>query len=168
MQSSDGTMHHSTYHLKDALVYLFTPQVGYFYEFSVNDQVLTFTAEGDSLGHPTFIVLTRVQTSSEGTFFEIAAKETSDNFATVSEEGYTGTVWVNVTVVNSGAAGSESLQVQVYQGEGNYTECGRGYSSFLAQTAYLQKNETTTLHFTFDGVETHNNTGCYGVYYAIN
>jgi len=167
MTDSNGTIHLTSYSLKDALISLFDLKVDYFYEFSVNDMALTLSVDGDNLGHPTYIVLTRVQTS-RNTSFEITNAETSDDFETVPYQYNTGTVWVNVTKMNTGESGLGTLQVHLYQGTGNYTDCGEEYFYNLSQTAYLQRDEIKTLHFTFYGVQTHNNTGCYGVYYEIN
>jgi hypothetical protein len=90
-----------------------------------------------------------------------------DNFATVSQGGYTGTVWVNVTVRNMGDDGSQTIWVEVYQGTGNYTNCGKGYESHSQRSIYLAKSDGTVLTFIFTGVENHNNSGCYGVKYRV-
>jgi hypothetical protein len=164
VEFSDGTTHNSgKFKLFNKQLFLFDSTVCYTYEFSVNDRALTLTVDGDDLGHPTYIVLTKYVTAPERPNFEIISQEASDNFATVSEGGYTGTVWVNVTIKNTGADGLQSIYAEVYQGIGNFTNCGIGYNSNNVQQTYLAKGESTTLTFTFVGVENHNNTGCYGV-----
>ena len=57
-----------------------------------------------------------------------------DNFPTVSEGGYSGTVWVNVTVTNIGGDGWGTIYTEVYQGIGDYAACGEGYSSPAERT----------------------------------
>jgi hypothetical protein len=125
--------------------------------------VLTLSVDGDSQYLPAFIVLIKSEPVWEEPNFEIISQEASDNFATVSEGGYTGTVWVNVTIKNTGANGTQSIYAEVYQGIGNFTNCGIGYNSNTVKTTYLAKGESTILNFTFVGVENHNNSGCYGV-----
>jgi hypothetical protein len=150
---------------------LFNEQVPYNYTFSNNDLTLRLLVSGENNGHPTALLLTKNATytptpSYGGPHYEVTAIHSYDNFARVSSDGYTGMVWVNLSITNTGESGQQEVLVELYGGRGNYSNC-TVFDSNFQQTTYLEKGESTTLYYSFEGVPVQNHTGCYGLEYKI-